>query len=365
MERFANTTAYIDALLQQLGIPYLEVSVSQGDQVLYEHTVKPEEYGDRNKLYMYSCTKPITAVCVMQLVEAGKLDLEERLVDYFPAFRESYYLDEAGNQVKAGDQITLRHLMSMSAGLSYNYRIPAYEALHENGAQPITAQIMDAMAQMPLQFKPGEKFLYSVCLDVMAAVVEKVAGMRFADYVSKYIFQPLHMDNSHFVDNDKEHMIPGYIYKDGKLELAPVENAMVKSVNFDSGGAGLISTAEDYAKFGRALANDGKGPDGYQLLKPETIARMATVEIDAARGFSCVHGTDYSYGLGVRVRIKDTDWGLNKGEYGWDGAASSFLLVDPKNKISVVMGMHLRGWPTIFRNKHLAITEQIYRDLKL
>ena len=116
------------------------------------------------------------------------------------------------------------------------------------------------------------------------------------------------------------------------------------------------------------MGNGGKSPDGYQLLKPETIARMASEEIsfrDVHKQFTCVQGTDYSYGLGVRVRMQDTPWGLQKGEYGWDGAAGSYLMVDPNKNISVVMGMHVCGWPTIFRNQHLAIVEQIYWELKL
>lgn len=363
-----QTTAYIDTLARQLNIPYLEVQAFRGHEPLYRHEIKPAEYGDKNKLYMYSCTKPITAVCAMQMLEAGKFSLDDRLVDYFPAYKDSYYLDEQGEKVAAGGQITLRHLMTMTAGLSYAYRTPAYDALHENGAQPTTAQIVETVAQNPLQFKPGQKFLYSFCLDVMAAVVEKVSGLRFADYVAKYIFQPLGMTNSHFVDNDKAHMIPSFRCENGALKPVSDENSMVKSVNFDSGGAGLISTVDDYAKFACALADGGKGPNGYVMLKPETIAMMASEEIsisDVHKEFTCVQGKDYSYGLGVRVRIQDTPWGLQKGEYGWDGAAGSYLMVDPNKQIAVVMGMHILSWPQIFRDKHLAIVEQIYREMKL
>ena len=123
---------------------------------------------------------------------------------------------------------------------------------------------------------------------------------------------------------------------------------------------------EDYAKFALAMANDGKGENGAQILKPETIKDIYSpvlASISVNNGFTCVQGKDYGYGLGVRTRIRETEWGLPKGEFGWDGAAGSYLMVDPVNKVTVVVGMHIRNWTPIFSGEHLKIVELIYKHI--
>lgn len=366
MDKFQPVSAYIDDLMKRLNIPYFEISVFQKYRPVYQKTIKPESYGQKNKLYMYSCTKPLTAVCVMRLVETGKLSLEDKLVKYIPSFGNCWYQNEQGEKQIVGGEITLRHLMTMTAGLSYDLNTPAINALFENGGQPTTLQMIDAIAKSSLLHRPGAQFTYSLCLDVMAAVVEIVSGMRFSDYVAENVFKPLHMGNSHFVDNDPDNMIPVYSVTERGLCPAPLKNPMVRSPEFDSGGAGLISTVEDYAKFGTVLANGGKTEDGYVLLRPETIELLRKEEVDIRdvnSKFTCIQGSDYSYGLGVRTRIYDTPWGLQTGEFGWDGAACSYLMVDPAKDICIVMGMHVLNWPQIFQDKHLAIVEQVYRAM--
>ena len=128
----------------------------------------------------------------------------------------------------------------------------------------------------------------------------------------------------------------------------------------------IIGTAEDFSKFAVALANGGLAANGHRILSPESVSRMHRVEVsvqDINRKFSCIQGKDYSYGLGVRTRIVPTEWGLGVGEFGWDGAAGSYLMVDPDRHISLVIGLHLRDWWRIFKERHLAITEQVYREL--
>ena len=116
------------------------------------------------------------------------------------------------------------------------------------------------------------------------------------------------------------------------------------------------------------MACDGVAANGYQVLRKETLQQLVLghlKEISVNNGFTCIQGEDYGYGLGVRVRQKTTDWGLSKGEFGWDGAAGSYVMVDPKKKISVFIGMHLRNWPAVFVGKHLEIVEKIYREFCL
>ncbi len=126
----------------------------------------------------------------------------------------------------------------------------------------------------------------------------------------------------------------------------------------------MISTVEDYAVFADALACDGIAANGYQVIDTKTLKEVRSEQISALavnNNFTCVQGDEYGYGLGVRVRKVDTDWGLKIGEYGWDGAAGAYLLVDPQRQISVTMGKHLREWHNVFVGKHLEIVKHIYQ----
>lgn len=366
--QFKKTEQLMESLVRQMELPYLEVFAFQGTQQMFHKTIKPADCAGKDKLLMFSCTKPVTAVCAMQLVERGMISLEDKLVDYLPAFAESYFVDENGQRQVVGGDITLRHLLTMSAGLDYNLmRKPAVLELIEKHPDATTEQMVDAIAQSPLNFRPGERFLYSLCLDVLARVIEVVSGKRFSEYVRENVFVPLGMNDSGFRIDDPDRMLPLFTGEKGFVEPKPCSNAyLVPATEYDSGGAGMVGTAADYAKFAVALANGGVGANGNRIISAESIQRMHQVEIcvdDLKCEFTCVQGADYSYGLGVRTRIRPTEWGLSVGEFGWDGAAGTYLMVDPVKHISVVIGMHLAGWTAMFMEKHLAIVEQIYEEL--
>ena len=152
----------------------------------------------------------------------------------------------------------------------------------------------------------------------------------------------------------------------GSLTAVGSENTMSLGKYYESGGAGLISTVEDYIKFADMLASGGIGYNGYRILKEDTVnimrsGRMKNLHIN--NSFTCIQGGDYDYGCGVRVRTKPTEWGLPKGEFGWDGAAGSYLMVDSVNRISVVIGMNLLLWTDVFMGKHLEIVKAVYDEI--
>jgi CubicO group peptidase (beta-lactamase class C family) len=284
-----------------------------------------------------------------------------------PAFAESYFVDENGEKQVVGGEITLRHLLTMSAGLDYSLmRKPAVVELVKNCPNATTEQMIEAIAKSPLNFRPGERFLYSLCLDVMARVIEVVSGKRFAEYVKENIFAPLDMYDSGFKMDDPERMMPLFTGEKGFVEPKECSNMLVPTTEYDSGGAGMVGTAADYAKFAVALANGGVGANGNRIISQASIDRLHQVEIavdDMKSEFTCVQGEDYSYGLGVRTPIRPTGWGMSVGEFGWDGAAGTYLMVDPVKNISVVIGMHLAGWTAMFMEKHLEIVKTIYEEL--
>ena len=372
MSRFEKTAELVERLAQQLELPYLEVFAFQGAQQLLHKTVKPADCADRDKVLLFSCTKTVTAVCAMQLVERGLIRLEDKLADYLPVFADCYFVDGNGEKQVVGGEITLRHLLTMSAGLDYGLlRKPAVQELIKTCPDATTAQMVEAIAQSPLNFRPGEKFEYSVCHDVMGRVIEVVTGLRFAEYVRQNVFEPLEMRDCGFKVDDMERLLPLYtVTKENRIE--PVDPSQYNRMRltpvteYDSGGGGMVGTVADYAKFAAALSNGGVGANGSRIISPESITRMHQVEIavdDIKSDFTCVQGVDYSYGLGVRTRIRPTEWRLSVGEFGWDGAAGTYLMVDPVKHISVVVGMHLAIWPEIFVGKHLEIVKQIYEEL--
>ncbi|MBE6956774.1 MAG: beta-lactamase family protein [Ruminococcaceae bacterium] len=366
-DRFKKTAQLMESLVDQMDLPYLEVLAFQGTRQVFHKTIKPADCDGRDKLLMFSCTKPVTAVCAMQLVERGVISLEDKLVDYVPAFAESYFVDENGQKQVVGGDITLRHLLTMSAGLDYNLmRKPEVLELLQRCPDANTEQMVDAIAKSPLKFRPGERFLYSLCHDVLARVIEVVSGTKFSEYVKENVFVPLGMRDSGFRMDDPDRMLPLFTGEKGFVEPKECNNTyLVPTTEYDSGGAGMISTAADYAMFAVALANGGVGANGNRIISRESIDRMHQVEIsvnDLKCEFTCVQGKDYSYGLGVRTRTRPTEWGLSVGEFGWDGAAGSYLMVDPVRNISVVIGMHLAGWTAMFMDKHLELVKQIYEE---
>ena len=359
-----RTKKYIDKLIAEKAIPYIDFSLSIGrEQVLRYCASKDGKATGKEKLWLFSCTKPMTVVGAMRLVEAGKLSLEDEVGKYLPAFEKTFLASGAPTKTK----MTVGQLFTMSAGFSYQVGAEPYKSLIKAAGERATAtEIACALAQAPLLFEPGERFEYSLCHDVLAAVVEVVSGKRFSAYMQEEIFTPLGMTRTGFHTENEEPLAPCYYAENGEIFQIPNENDLVFTKNHDSGGAGAIGCVDDYAKFARALACDGVAENGYRLLGENALRALRACQQKALRlqnTFTCVQGDDYGYGLGVHVRKKRTEWGLPEGEFGWDGAAGAYLMVDPVHRVSVVIGMHLRNWPDVFQGEHLRLVECAYGDL--
>jgi CubicO group peptidase (beta-lactamase class C family) len=197
-------------------------------------------------------------------------------------------------------------------------------------------------------------------------VVQVVSGKSLADYARETIFTPLGMQDTGFHLEDTREIARQYLATEtGEIQEMDRTNPFVFTRNYDSGGAGAVGCVDDYIRFADALACGGVGANGYRMLREETVEKIRSIQVQGVsfqNSFTCVKGDEYGYGLGVRVRKKPTSWGLAEGEFGWDGAAGTYLLIDPVKHISVVVAMHLRNWPTIFRGEHLRIAEQVYTE---
>ena len=366
---FEKATGYIDRLIEEKKLPLLDVLVKRGHEEVYRHCGSyTGEFGKDEKLCMFSCTKVLTVTMAMRLIEEGKISLDAPVWDYIPAFKGAYTLDENGN--RHPEKITVRHLFTMSSGLDYNISRPAIVKLSRaNYESATTTDVISALMEYPLNFTPGQEFFYSLSHDALGAVIETVTGMNLADYAEKIIFTPLGMKNSTMRSE-------GYI-KNPPINHEITDTGFIKergnsykhfhpTKNYVSGGASLISTVEDLSLFADTLAAGGITKDGYRIVKPETIEKIKELQFGAfsvTNHYSCAQGKDYGYGLGVRVRAVAHPSGIPVGEFGWDGAAGSYILVDTDNDISITMGLNIMAWPLVFAGEHLAIATRIYEDL--
>lgn len=375
---FDKLTAYLDSL-DEVCIYSRDLMIYRDHEPIYRHFSGHNDHAritpmNGNETYwLFSCTKVITTCAAMQLVEQGKLQLDAPVSDYLPAYAHLNVLD--GDTVcPARAVMTIRHLMSMQAGLDYDLQAPALQEVvkaHPQGAT--TRQIADAIALKPLAFEPGTRFGYSLCHDVLAAVVEVISGQRFADYVQDHIIAPLGLPTMTFILNPalQARMCAKYWYNHEEKTALPAKDdawmPFILSPNHDSGGAGIISDVQDYALFADALACGGVGKTGARLLRPETIDLWRQDQLcpQAKKDFEWWGKPGYSYALGVRTRISLETGGAGAlGEFGWDGAAGAWMFADPKNHLSAFLAENVQ-YNALSGSVHSTIRSMIYEALEL
>lgn len=314
---------------------------------------------------IYSCSKPITVTAAMQLYEKGKFLLSDPLYEYIPEYKEMYIKNKSGELVKANETITLQNLFTMTAGFSYDHDTTGFEnAKIKTNGKFDTLTTIKCIAQDPLLFEPGTHWNYSLCHDVLAAVVEVISGMKFRDYVKENIFMPLGMNDSYYHnDNIQDKMAQQYMFKvNGEEDLVKLQSSKnreggnlenvgkdviihVMGSEYDSGGAGITTTVDDYGKFATALANGGVGVNGERIISPATINLIKTNQLNNTQleDFKWPHLKGYGYGLGVRTMMDKATGGSNGsiGEFGWGGAAGATVLVDTDCKLAVFYAHHM------------------------
>ena len=356
----------IKNLMEELKVPYYYVNASKNYKTILSYGENEGKMASGNeKLFMFSCTKPLTVICGLKLIEKGLMSFDDKVYKYLP-FIKDCYIEKDNKKEVVGDKITVKHLFTMTAGFNYNYNAKPLKEAFAEGKNPDTIEVLKAICKSPLVSYPGERFNYSFCHDFLAGVIGVVANKPFYDVVDEFILKPLNMKDSKFTYTDDDFEVNYYRYEKGGYIKLPLYNYLVPSKNWNSGGASLISTANDYLKFIKVLANGGISEDGVKIVEKETIDLMYSEQVKTVsvnNNFTCVQGEDYGYGYGVRTRIKETSWGLPIGEFGWDGMAGSYLMVDPINNVSVFIAMHVEMWPDFFLNKHLEIVKIIYENL--
>lgn len=306
---------------------------------------------------IYSMTKPVTSVAIMILVERGKIQLDDPVSNYIPEMKGLLlYGQKKGSS--SPKSMTIRDLLRHTSGLTYGFFSNTAVDRKYMRDHPLFSmdndQFIQKLSRLPLLHQPGTTYHYSVSTDVLGAVVERVSGMKLGAFFKKEIFKPLQMGDTHFViDNEKVDRFTTSYNQNLKVEDAYNASEFANPNRMESGGGGLISTANDYMRFSLMLLNKGI-LYGNRILQPKTVDMMTRNQLPKG-----VYADGYSgFGLGFRVQI--ADWGSNGhlDEYGWSGAASTHFWISPRDQLVVIVLSQRQP----FSNKLQEMLKPVYYD---
>jgi len=394
---FTKVTAYLDSLKEKYGVRCLDIRITKEHEEIYRHLTGTSDFEDTVPLTehnihdVFSASKVLTMTAVMQLVEQEKIRLQDDLSEYLPEFADMKVLsdfdiaeyiasmkwavggwpDETWPCERAKNRIAIEHMMSMTAGFSYNLGSKHVRKLLQENPHATTKEIVREFAKSPLFFEPGTRYCYSYAHDILAAVVETVTGMKFSDYMRKYVFDPVGAKDIWYQipESEKSRLTVLYAtdFKTGKVAPSVVNTARINDT-YESGGAGICTTVESYSKIIDALANGGVAASGTQILKPESILEMSRNRLNE-RQLKDFHlgGTklEYGYGLGVRTLLDPSKSKSPLGEFGWDGAAGAYVLIDPKSRLSLFYVEAAADTGVAFSTIHPTLRDLVYEALEV
>lgn len=324
-----------------------------------------------NLYWLFSATKVITCLAGVKLVDEGKMSLDDPVSKYIPEFADVTVLKD-GVPVKAEKEMKLVHLFTMTGGLTYDTNKGELMKFREENPKASTLDVVKAMAKDPLAFEPGTHYRYSLCHDVLAAVIEVVSGMKFSEYLEKNFFAPLGIKELGFfpTEEQKSRFVTMFDYNN-QLNISRVRenqgNGYILTENYESGGAGLFGAASEYIKVIDAIACGGVTPSGERIMSENAVMMMTKNYLDdACRSDFVRDPRKYGYGWGLcgRVHMKPAvSLSLSPaGEFGWDGAAAAFAMIDPFNKTSIFIAMHTRGCSFAYERIHANVRNLVYED---
>jgi len=320
---------------------------------------------------IYSMSKPITAVALMMLVEEGRIALYDDVADHIPSWKDLGVLvgGRLGDfRTRAPDRpMKVIDLCTHTSGLTYSWMKnsnldAAYEelVLHEPHTEGGLDGMIDHLSRLPLEFSPGTAWNYSISMDVMGYLVQKLSGMSFGEFLRTRLFEPLGMaDTGFFVPANKlDRFVSCYEPKPGKpLTLeddSQNSSRYAAPPKLESGGGGLVSSLADYMRFSRMLLNGGT-LDGVRILSPKTAAlfgvnflpggkEVPAMMLPAQTDDLGLGGCGFSLAGGVVTNLGNRQTPGSVGEYFWSGAAATNFWIDPEEDLAVVFMTQLVGW---------------------
>ena len=360
-----RVTAFMQEYVADGSLPGAVTSVLRDGVVVYEEAAG---YGDLEGgtslevdaiFRIASQTKAVVSVAVMMLQDDGALLISDPVGKYLPAFAQTTVAvprEGGGYDIVPADRpVTVRDLLTHTAGVSYGYG-PGGDLWSEAGItgwyfahrdEPVRATV-DRMAALPFQAQPGAHFVYGYATDILGALVEEVSGQSLDDFLRTRLFGPLDMRDTHFYLPPEKVGRLATVYghdADGNLVRAPDGPGMNTQGQYVdgprasfSGGAGLLSTARDYARFLQMML-DGGALNGARILSPASVALMTANHVGDLFG----NGTGFGLGFEVRLDLGASGQPGSVGDYGWGGAYHTTFWVDPAERLVVVYFTQLRG----------------------
>jgi methyl acetate hydrolase len=346
----ARSTAGLDnvlrAAVEQRRVPGVVAMVATADAVAYQGAFGVNKDGI---FAIASMTKPVTSVAVMQLVEAGKVRLDEPAATYLPELGAVQVL-EGGVLRAPKTPITVRQLLTHTSGFGYEF---LNGELHEYAAKGKIPSVMaggDGFMKAPLVFDPGTRWEYGINTDWLGKLVEKVSGQTLEAYFRRQVFAPLGMDDTFFnVPPDKQPRMVSVYQRTADGALAEQPRPPAKPVEFFSGGGGLHSTAADYVKFARAMMAGGRlGP--RRILTQESVAQMGRNQIgelalrpmpsfipQLAKDRAVMPGQPDKFGLGFALNTQPLEKGRGASTLSWAGIFNTFFWIDREKNVCAVL----------------------------
>lgn len=412
-ERLQHLKRWLELQVEHRRVAGASLLLARGGRVGFRHHAGQARLGDaqgqaqpfaRDTLVrLYSMTKPVTAVAAMMLHEQGHFQLDDPVAWYLPAFADTPVWDgtgfpgvkESGSEPWLGHTVaqqtpmTIRHLMTHTAGLSYSFMhaSPVDNLYRERGLEfpggdvPL-AELVDRLAQVPLLYQPGTRWHYSVASDVLGRLVEVWSGQSLADYCRDHVFDPLAMHDTGFqvqagqqsrladllmpaeggslgtigkaasaAEQQAARMSTAMAERTGYRHAPPsvlesgAQSSFLQHPTLYSGGGGLVGTIDDYARFLQMLLNGGE-LDGERLLAPATVAFMRRNHLPGQGDMASLGQAQWSessyegvgFGLGFAVVMDPVKAQMisSVGECHWGGAASTFFWIDPVEQLQVI-----------------------------
>ena len=359
---FEPLKEFLDDYLSMLGIPGSDTVIYKGHEEVFRYQSGYDSIALRtpvrpDALYnMYSITKVSTCVAATQLMERGEIVITDPVSAYFPEFKNINIKvknsDGSFDIRPAKNTLLIKHLLSMTGGLDYDLNRPGIKRVKEaTGGKCPTLDIVRALAEDPFLFEPGTDYKYSLCLDIIGGLVELVSGKKLSDYMQENIFEPLGMKDTSFrmTDDKLARMATQYVLDPQTRiakEIDKFHNPFAFGPEYDSGGAGLISSVDDQILLADALTHLGVGKNGNRILSSYGVNLMRTNILDDVqyKSFNQIPQVKgYGYGYGVRTNMYPEQGGnlMPVGEFGWDGAKLSYISSHPETKISIFHAEHM------------------------
>jgi len=364
-----QSKALIDELLRQKSadkeIPGVVAMAANGNEVIYQGAYGKRDLSKDDAMtadsvfWIASMTKAITAAGAMQLVEQGKLSLDAPIGKVLPDLAapqvfEGFDSNGEPNLRPAKCEITLRHLMTHTAGFAYDlWNGDMVRYLEKTGLPGITSCKNDAL-KTPLMTDPGTRWEYGINIDFVGKAIEAVSGKRLDSYLRDHLLTPLGMTDTSFRigEAQRQRLVAMHARaEDGSLAPTPFE--LDQDPEFHMGGGGLYGTAGDYIKFTQMILNNGRA-NGTEVLKPETVAmmgqnhigqlnmtRMTSAVAFATNDVNLYPDMEKKWGLSFLINTARTPEGRSPGSLAWAGLANTYFWIDPSRDVAGVILMQV------------------------